>query len=345
MSGAEVTRAGLRGERPGSEALFGNGMNGGPGGGPDGGPAGGRRRGAREAEFTSYYGRPVLKVPHWAATDIAGYLFLGGLAGAGSVLAAGAELTGRRGTARAMKLSSLGAVSLSAAALIHDLGRPERFLNMLRVFKPTSPMSIGSWLLVGYGPLAGAAAAADVTGRFPRAGRAAACGAAVFGPAVAAYTGVLIADTAVPAWHEGHRELPYLFTGSAAAAAAGMALLTGPLPENRPARRAAVLGTAAELAAMHALRRRTGMIAETYRQGTAGRLLRAAEVLGTAGAAGAALLSGRSRRAATLSGAALLAASVCTRFGLFHAGLASARDPKYTVEPQRSRPGGVGRTG
>ncbi len=331
-----MTREGLAGERPGRDALFGNGM--------DGEPAPRRRRGGGgetrmvpPAGFTSYYGRPVVKAPSWEARDIAGYLFLGGLAGAGSVLAAGADLSGRRRTARAMKLSSLGAVSLSAAALIHDLGRPERFANMLRVLKPTSPMSVGSWLLAGYGPLAGAAAAADVTGLVPRAGRAAALGAAVTGPAVAAYTGVLLADTAVPAWHEGHREMPYLFTASAAVAASGMALLAGPRAENGPARRAAVLGVAAETVALRALRRRTGVIAETYARGRAGRLLRAAEGLSAAGAAGAALLGGRSRVAAALSGAALLAASACTRFGIFHAGVASARDPKYTVLPQRER--------
>src|SRR4029079_1588749 len=115
-----------------------------------------RRRGEQpvvpRAEFESYYGRPVIKAPSWAAPDIAGYFFLGGLAGAGSVLAAGAHLTGRPRTARALKVSSNAAVALSAAALVHDLGRPERFASMLRAFKPTSPMSVGSWLLAGYGP-------------------------------------------------------------------------------------------------------------------------------------------------------------------------------------------------
>ncbi|WP_052850251.1 NrfD/PsrC family molybdoenzyme membrane anchor subunit [Streptomyces avicenniae] len=338
MSEARVTREGLAGERPGRDALFGNGMDGEGARRRRGrGRRGGERRLVPDAEFTSYYGRPVIKAPSWAATDIAGYLFLGGLAGAGSVLAAGADLSGRRRTARAMKLSSLGAVSLSAVALIHDLGRPERFVNMLRVVKPTSPMNMGSWLLAVYGPLAGAAAASDVTGLLPRAGRAAACGAALTGPAVAAYTGVLLADTAVPAWHEGHRELPYLFTASAATAAAGMALLAGPRAENGPARRAAVLGAAGELLMTRLLRRRVGVVAETYAAGRAGRLLRAAEGLAAAGAAGAALLGGRSRTAAAASGAALLAASACTRFGIFHAGVASARDPRYTVLPQRER--------
>ncbi|MYZ36624.1 MULTISPECIES: NrfD/PsrC family molybdoenzyme membrane anchor subunit, partial [unclassified Streptomyces] len=92
------------------------------------------------ATFDSYYGRPVIKAPGWSARDIAGYFFLGGLAGAGSVLAAGAQLTGRTATATAMKVSSLAAITLSAAALVNDLGRPGRFVNMLRVVKPTSPM-------------------------------------------------------------------------------------------------------------------------------------------------------------------------------------------------------------
>ncbi|WP_244943444.1 NrfD/PsrC family molybdoenzyme membrane anchor subunit, partial [Streptomyces inhibens] len=142
-------------------------------------PNGGRRsRRARKgeelmvpgAEFRSYYGKPIIKAPSWAARDIAGYFFLGGLAGAGSVLAAGAQLTGRTSLATSMKVSSLAAVSLSAAALINDLGRPGRFAHMLRVLKPTSPMSVGSWLLGGYGPAAGAAAVCAVTGRLPRAG-------------------------------------------------------------------------------------------------------------------------------------------------------------------------------
>ncbi|GAA2069113.1 polysulfide reductase NrfD [Streptomyces albiaxialis] len=301
----------------------------------------GGRRGERlvvpEAEFTSYYGKPVLNVPAWKPANIGGYFFLGGLAGAGSVLAAGADLTGRPVTARALKTSSTLAVAGSAAALVHDLGRPSRFAHMLRVLKPTSPMSVGSWLLAGYGPVTGAAAVSDLTGVLPRAGRAATVGAALLGPAVAAYTAVLAADTAVPAWHDGHRELPYVFTGSAAMAAAGAALLTGPLRENGPARAAAVLGAAAEAGAVRALKSRLGMVAETYEQGTAGRLMRASSWLAASGALAAAACAGRSRAAAAVSGTALLAASLCTRLGVFHAGRRSMEDPKYTVVPQRER--------
>ncbi|MGW4080801.1 NrfD/PsrC family molybdoenzyme membrane anchor subunit [Streptomyces asiaticus] len=338
MSESDVTRDGVRGARPGRDAQVGKGMGDRKRRGRKGGKG---RRGEQSmvprAEFTSYYGRPVLNPPTWRPLDIAGYFFLGGLAGAGSVLAAGAELTGRPVMARALKVSSIAALTGSTAALIHDLGRPGRFANMLRVFKPTSPMSMGSWLLLAYGPMAGAAAASDLTGRLPRAGRAATVGAALLGPAVASYTAVLAADTAVPAWHDGHRELPYLFVGSAAMAASGMALLASPVAENAPARGVALLGTAMETAALKAMERRLGVVAETYREGRAGKLMRAAEALSAAGALGGAVLGCRSRPAAALSGAALLAASACTRFGVFHAGMRSAEDPKYTVLPQRER--------
>ncbi|WP_432189808.1 NrfD/PsrC family molybdoenzyme membrane anchor subunit [Streptomyces sp. Tue6028] len=311
---------------------------------PAPGPSARRRRGERamvpRADFQSYYGRPVIKAPSWAATDIAGYFFLGGLAGAGSVLAAGAHLTGRTRTANALKVSSAAAVSLSAAALVHDLGRPERFANMLRVFKPTSPMSMGSWLLSVYGPSAAVAASTAVTGRLPRLGTAATGAAALLGPVVATYTAVLAADTAVPAWHDVHRELPYLFAASATAAAAGMALVTGPARENAPARCAACLAAVADLAVSSAAERRLGIVAETWRQGRAGSLLRAARVL-TAGGALAAVL-GRRHEAAAVAGLALLAGSVCTRLGVFAAGIASAHDPRYTVVPQRERRNGAG---
>ncbi|WEH38255.1 NrfD/PsrC family molybdoenzyme membrane anchor subunit [Streptomyces sp. AM 2-1-1] len=305
----------------------------------------GRKRRGEElmvprAEFRSYYGRPVIKAPSWSARDIAGYFFLGGLAGAGSALAAGAHLTGRTTTATALKLSSTGAIGLSVAALVHDLGRPERFTHMLRVFKPTSPMSVGSWLLGLYGPAAGLAAVTAASGRFPRTGAAATAAAALTGSAVATYTAVLAADTAVPAWHDAHRELPYLFAASATAAASGMALVLGPVRETGPARCAAVLAAAGDLAASAAAERRLGLVAETWRGGRAGTLLRTARILTVAGAVGA-LVSARPGRAArplaALGGCALLAGSACTRFGVFAAGIASAEDPRYTVLPQRER--------
>jgi formate-dependent nitrite reductase membrane component NrfD len=300
-----------------------------------------RRRGERamvpDAEFTSYYGRPVVKEATWAAADIAGYFFLGGLAGASSTLAAAAELSGRPALARPLKLGAAGAISLSLAALVHDLGRPGRFLNMLRVFKPTSPMSVGVWILSAYAPAAATSAAAELSPRLRPLGRAGTAGAATLGPAVASYTAVLIANTATPAWHEGRREMPFVFVGSAASAAAGLGLLTAPASQNAPARRLALIGATTEIAAVRLLERRVGIVAETYHRGRAGRLMRAAEALTVAGVAGATLGGRRSRTAAAVSGAALLAASACARFGIFEAGLESARDPRYTVVPQRER--------
>ena len=292
-----------------------------------------------EAEFSSYYGRPVVKEATWAPLDIAGYLFLGGLAGASSPLAAGAQLSGRPGLARPLKLGAAGAISLSLVALVHDLGRPARFLNMLRVFKPTSPMSVGVWILTAYAPAAGAAALGELVPleRLQPLAKLGTAAAAMLGPAVASYTGVLIANTATPAWHEGHREMPFVFVGSAASAAAGLGLLGAPLGENTPARRLAVIGALAELGAVRLLQRRVGVVAETYKCGRAGLLMRTAEALTVVGVLGAIRAAHRTRLGAVLSGAALLSASACARFGIFEAGLQSARDPKYTVQPQRER--------
>jgi Polysulphide reductase, NrfD len=313
-------------------------------------PRGRRRRAEQamvpDAEFTSYYGRPVIKEPVWQAPDVAGYLFFGGLAGASSVLAAAAHLSGHRELARAAKVSALGAISLSAAALIHDLGRPARFTNMLRVFKPSSPMSVGSWLLAGYGPVAGAAAVSEVTGILPAAGAAATLGAGLLGPAIATYTAALICDTAVPSWHAAYREMPYVFAGSAASAAGGLGLLATAPGAAEPARKLAVLGAGVELAAKRLLIRRLAAtpglessrgLAEPYEQGRTGTVLRLAEALTAGGLAGV-VLGRRSRALSALSGASLLAASALTRFGIFEAGMASARDPKYTIVPQRDRP-------
>jgi formate-dependent nitrite reductase membrane component NrfD len=298
------------------------------------------RRGAEqpmvpEAEFSSYYGRPLLKETVWGP-DIPSYLFLGGLAGASSALAAGAHLSGHPELARTAKIGAAGAISLSMGALVHDLGRPARFVNMLRVFKVTSPMSVGTWILSAYTPLALSAATSSVTRKLPRAGIAATVTAAALGPAVAAYTSVLIGDTAAPAWHDAHRELPYLFVGSAATAAGGLGLLTVTPQAALPAARLATIGAVAELTAERLLDRRLGSAAEPYRMGRSGALMRVGQLLAVGGTAGA-LLGRRKRAVSALSGAALLAGSLVTRFGVFEAGRASVRDPKYTVGPQRER--------
>jgi formate-dependent nitrite reductase membrane component NrfD len=284
----------------------------------------------------SYYGRPVIKETIWGSPEVPGYLFLGGLAGASSMLAGFAHAAGDHELARVSKTAATGAIALSAVALVKDLGRPERFLNMLRVVKVTSPMSVGTWLITSYGPLAAAAAASALTGKLPKAGAAATAGAAALGAGVSTYTAALICDTAVPAWHDGHREMPYLFAGSAATAAGGLGMLAVAPRHAGPAVRFAVLGAVTELTAKSLLLKRLGEGAKPYQQGRAGKLLEAGEVLTAAGLAGAVLAS-RDRTTAALSGLALLASSALTRFGIFEAGRASARDPAETIDPQRRR--------
>jgi hypothetical protein len=326
MSGTSVTREGLEGARPGREARTWAGAD-----------SEYRTTKPRTHPGDSYYGEPIINPPVWGERDIVGYLFTGGLAGASSILAAGAELTGRPVLAQRAKLCASGAITVSLAALIHDLGRPERFINMLRVFKPTSPMSVGTWILAAYTPLNFASSASAVLGVAPRAGRAAGVGAGALGSAVSTYTAALIAATSVPAWREGRRELPLLFAGSAASAAAGFGLIAAPRAESAPAVRLAVLGAAAELGGEALMKRRLGMVGETLKQGVAGRRLKAAKLLTAAGMVAAAGLARRNRLVAAAAGTSLLAGSALTRFGLFAAGMASAEDPKYTVIPQRER--------
>jgi hypothetical protein len=300
------------------------------------------------AQFTSYYGRPIVKPPVWT-WDVAAYLFTGGLAAGSSLLAAGGQLTGRAALRRAGRVTALAGITASAYFLIKDLGRPARFHHMLRVAKPTSPMSVGTWILTAFGPAAGVAAVAEAAPWLPErgvlglarrvlppAGRVAGVAAAATAPALATYTGVLLADTAVPSWHEAYPELPVIFAGSALASGAGVGLIAAPPAQAGPARRMALAGAALELFGSHHVEHRLGLLSEPYRTGRPGRLLNSGRLLTAAGVAGA-LVGRRSRLLSALSGAALLAASVATRFGIFYGGVASARDPKYTVVPQRER--------
>ncbi len=295
-----------------------------------------------DATFTSYYGRPVVKASPWA-NDIPAYLFLGGLAAGSSLLGAGADLTGRGSLRRTGRIGALVAITASFAALVHDLGKPARFVNMLRVAKPTSPMSVGTWILSLYGPAAGLAGVAELPllPRFVRRllrpfVRVAGLGAAATAPAVASYTAVLLAHTATPAWNSARRELPFVFVGSAACAAGGLGLVFASTADAGPARRFALGGAAVELVAEARMEQSMGLPAETLHTGRPGTLLRASRALTIAGAAGA-VLGRRSRWLSALSGKALLAGSACTRFAIFEAGQASAHDPKYTVVPQRER--------
>jgi hypothetical protein len=284
----------------------------------------------------SYYGKPVLNRPTWKNPDVPAYLFCGGTAGASAVIAELAAATGRPALTRVARLGAAGGALAGAGLLVHDLGRPARFLNMLRMFKVTSPLSVGSWILAPFSGLTALAAASELSGVAPRLGRAAGVGAAALGGPMTTYTAVLISNTAVPAWHEAHRDLPIVFASSAVAAGGALGLAGVGADENGPVARLTVIGAAAELAASEVMERRLGPLGARYTTGRAGRWRQAARVLTAAGAVGA-LVGRRRRPMAVVSGLAVLAGSLATRFAVFHAGLASAADPADTVVPQRHR--------
>ncbi|HEY0317329.1 MAG TPA: NrfD/PsrC family molybdoenzyme membrane anchor subunit [Solirubrobacterales bacterium] len=297
------------------------------------------RRGGETAmvpreEPLTYYDRPVVKPPVWKP-EVPLYFFCGGLAGASAVLAAGAGFAGRHTLARRSWAVALAGVSASPPLLIADLGKPSRFMYMLRVFKITSPMSVGAWLLAANG---GAITLAAGLHRLQpqRRGGAPELLAAALGAPLSSYTAVLICNSAIPAWSEARRQMPFVFVSSAAASAAGAAAIAVPPTEAAPARRLAVAAAVVEVATTLVMHKRLGYLADSYKRGTAGRFGGAARAL-TAGGAVALALGGRRRDVAAAGGAMLLAGSICKRLSVFRAGAASALDPSQTVRTQRER--------
>ena len=285
---------------------------------------------------TSYYGRPVLKQPVWT-WEIPLYFISGGVSGASAGLACAAGVAGNATLAKRAQLAAFGSIAVSPALLISDLGRPERFLNMLRVFKPSSPMSVGSWLLAANATGTTIATFGMLTGKAPRLTRASGAAAAGLGMPLTTYTAVLIANTAVPLWHEARHELPFVFGGSSAAGAGALATLITPHEHAGPARRLAAIGTVIEGAASQVMERRLGHLAEPLRSGQGGRLASVAKILATSGAVFTGVAGARSPRAARGGAAMVLAGEILERWSVFRAGFQSAADPAYTVGPQRAR--------
>jgi formate-dependent nitrite reductase membrane component NrfD len=289
----------------------------------------------------TYHGLPVLKAPVWKAW-IPTYFFTGGVAGASALLGAIAQVGGGRALAPIVRparwIATVG-LATSAALLIVDLGRPARFLNMLRVFRPTSPMNVGTWIVSGAGAFSGAAAVLPLVGA-RRLADAAAIASGAFGLGLATYTGVLVANTAVPAWQDGRRVLPLLFSASAITGAASVLDLVpglGARPR-RAIRIFGILGRVAELAAgglyTRELRARGEVVSRVLAHGRSGALWHASELLTLASLA-CSLFGGRSRGARIAGGVLGIAGSLATRFAVMEAGKASARDPRATFEPQR----------
>ncbi len=292
---------------------------------------------------TGYYGIPLLKPPPWT-WEIPLYFFAGGAAGAAAVIGAIADYTGadRELVRHARWIAAAGAV-ISPALLISDLGRPERFLSMLRVFKPQSPMSVGVWTLLGFSSSAAAAAFAGfLSDRYgpslplrvlENAGQAASL---AFGLPFSNYTGVLIGATTIPVWNRNAGELPLHFAASGLGAAVGILELIG----HRKNRALHALGLGAaifeSLEGLH-IENRSRSYLDPLKYGYSGWVTRAGGAL--SGPIPALLrvasLFGGQRRSYSLrrwAAWSAIAGSLLTRVGWIQAGHASARDWKLPLQ-------------
>jgi formate-dependent nitrite reductase membrane component NrfD len=190
----------------------------------------------------TYHNQPALKAPHWRWLVIT-YFFLGGMAGGTQVIASLCDLCGHRRDRPLVRIGryfALAAVTVCPILLILDLMRPDRFYNMLRVFKLRSPMSLGTWILTTFSTVSGLAAVrqAAADGLFGRRGwlrnvllilpeRLLDMLGMTLGFLLAGYTGVLISSTAVPMWARNRWLMGPLFIFSAASTAAAALTLLG----------------------------------------------------------------------------------------------------------------------
>ncbi len=300
----------------------------------------------------TYYDLPVLKEPVWI-WSVPAYFHVGGAAAGAALLGAVAQVADREGHATLIERSRLvaaGGTALSTALLIHDLGRPARFLNMLRVFRPSSAMSMGSWLLAANSTAAGAAALLPRL-RLRRLGDLAGLGSGALAPALGTYTAVLISDTAVPVWQATRRSTPALFAASGlVAATSALGLLDHGERDEVLLHRLATAAKVADLLASEAVEHeadRLERVGRPLHEGVSGAMWKAAKAC-TAGSLAVSLLpvAGRWRRWRRRVAAVLgTVGSITTRFALFHAGVASSRDPRATFEQQRAGHGAAEVTG
>lgn len=291
---------------------------------------------------STYYDVPLLNEPVWEWA-IPTYYYIGGLTGAALVLGAAAQIGDTRRREKLIRrchFIGLTGACISGGLLVYDLGMPSRFINMLRVFRPTSVMNIGAWILTGTGGAAFFTVA--LRGRKSWLGSAGEiCGylAGAFGAGLATYTGVLTANTAVPAWQASRRALPVLFGTSAMSSVGALFELT---VENAEERRLTkifgIVGQAAELAssiAMEKQARAVPRVGRPFTKGLSGFMWRSAIALTAAGfVLGLIPKPARSRRLAAgllgTLGSALMRASV------EHIGTASARDARASFQQQRA---------
>ncbi len=299
----------------------------------------------------TYYDRPVIKKSVWS-WDIPAYYYVGGATGGSMVLGAAATMLDREELSNIVLHSRIiGVIGATASSvlLIHDLGMPSRFLNMLRVFRPTSPMSVGSWILVTFSSLTGLSLITELGPPWlRRLGDFAAVTAGVFGLGLAGYTGVLVSHTTVPLWQRPHRLMPVLFLSSAVTSAASLFdIIGGNAAEARAVRLFGTAGKLAEILAAEMVERNVATVPEVarpFREGFSGALWNGAKLFTTASLV-IALAPRRGRGLRRIAGVLGTLGAICTRFGVHYAGQRSAMNPRATFHQQRSGQGAFEVTG
>lgn len=291
----------------------------------------------------TYYGRPQLKPAPFNKWFVGSYVFLAGLSGASQLLTAlvGTRYSEREAAAavRRGRYLAMLAPALGTICLILDLNTPRRFYNMLRVFKTTSPMSLGSWALVGFSTSSTATAALQFLSdriRWLRPLRGLAwltqLPAAASGSVLATYTASLFSATSTPRWAAAPISLAARFAAASVASAAA-ALSLGERPHSRLGRdldSIAIAALATELAATLAgeqTERRKGISQSPQSH---------ADAVGVAVPLALFSLSllwprHRSRALSSTASVAVLAASLAMRIRVISQGDASALQPEISM--------------
>jgi Polysulphide reductase, NrfD len=290
-----------------------------------------------------YYQIPLLKESPWT-WEIPLYFFVGGAAAASGIIGAIADYTGadRKLVRHARWIAAAGSV-ISPVLLITDLGRPARFLAMLRVFKPQSPMSVGVWTLLGFSGGAAATAFADFMQErhgsslplrvLENAGQAATL---AFGLPFSNYTGVLIGVSAIPVWNHSAAELPLHFGASGLGAAVGLLELMG--HRKHRALEALALGAAIfETVEGFRIEMRSHAELNPLKRGASGWITRTGGILSGPIPLALRALSmfrkgKRARSLAHAAGWSSVAGSLLTRIAWIHAGKVSARDWRLPLQ-------------
>ncbi len=281
---------------------------------------------------------PVMKAPVWT-WEVPLYFWFGGMAAGGSFVALACDLAGDERSARIARRVALAALLPSPPLLILDLGRPERFYNMLRIFKPRSPMSTGAWCLSLFGGLASGAVGADLVGRH-RTAKVLGGANAVVGGYLGSYTGVLLAATAVPVWGRSRLFLGPIFVATGAltgAATTRLVLAVGGMPAGHPTRvalgRVETGAMTAEVLLSAVNEHHLGRLGSVLEQGRPGRLFRAAKWLARAGLT--LRLARRRPWTQHVASGCFLASALCFRYAWVGAGPLSAHDDEAVARTAR----------